>query len=790
MNSLIRIECALPTSLTTLDLSFNTKLDINSIFDLSIPSLEILKLSNCQITELPQKRPPWGWTIKTLKLDGNRLTSFTNEFSFFPNLEDLSLFGNDIQFFDFSQVPQQLNRIDLGMNDIQFFIDKSQIQTINLSYNKFRVFPTSILDFICIRCLSLESSDISGELDFTVPPQLAILDLTNNHITTLSPTFVASCGTLSILSLSHNLIYEIPDVFQENVHITQLFLDHNKLENVPTSLLQHAKMLERLNLSHNRLRTIPELHTHQLREFNVSFNKLKELPDSFSNCIFLIHMNLSNNLLTDLPQSLKYVPRLLELYINNNQFIKLPNCILSLITLNKLYISGNLLTSLPNCLNTFLFLKTLDLSNNHFQTLPIAIASLPVLKYLNISHNLITEVPKEFQFPESLILLDISYNLLQSFQSINLPSIVSLILSNNLIETFSISNSKDIHFLSLSNNNLRCTLNEILLNTNESKTFEFLEIINNKLISYEYNKEVNTKLHIISDDKIYINTNYNIGYSSTIGIRNNMEDSITLYSEKDLTILGIFDGHVGSIASKLSSELIIPMIKSILLKPLQFQNCLKELQNILIEKNINEGCTVAILYIYNNRIWSIGLGDTRILRIKRNYKYQRLTIDHKPLLKSEYKRLKKNGIGVSNEGRVKKKLSVARALGDLWCGEGLFELPGVISYKIDDDDIGIVIACDGVWDVLDDEDVVNIIMKSNDAMDAAVNIKNTAFALESRDNISVITLMFDNKNEEFNGMAYRNKIERIPVVEEEVENYALDDNREVMTKRGLKRRRR
>ena len=111
-------------------------------------------------------------------------------------------------------------------------------------------------------------------------------------------------------------------------------------------------------------------------------------------------------------------------------------------------------------------------------------------------------------------------------------------------------------------------------------------------------------------------------------------------------------------------------------------------------------------------------------------------------------------------------LAVGRTLGDFWCGEGLFESPGIINFPITENDLGIVIACDGVWDVLDDEDVYNIFMSSKDSQDAATTIRNSAFSLGSADNISVIVVHF---HPEKPGIHYDNSVERIPIVEENEE---------------------
>lgn len=760
LNNIIKIESYIPGSLTTLDLSYNPNLDFNEIYNLEMPSLETLKVASCRIKRFPKSKPAWAGTIKNFVLDGNHIKAFGNVFDNLPVLEELSLFGNDFEELNFPK-NVQIKSLNMGLNDIKKITGKLDVQSLILTKNCFCKFPTNLLEFNGLKYLSLKDSGISDNIDFVLPQDLTILDLSFNNIKSLSVNFVQSCSNLTFLDISHNHLKTIPDSFPPNLRLSQLYLDNNVLVNIPETLMK-SKTLEKINLSHNKLKSLPFFQFPQLRDFNVSFNQLTEITDSFSNSTFLISFDVSYNLLTDLPSSLTSPRRLLDLFLNHNKFVTVPKCILSFASLSRLFLSGNSLTSLPSSFNSFFFLKTLDISNNHFTTLPKSICRLPALKYFSISHNLIESIPEDFTFPKSIILLDLSYNLLRSFNGISLPSIVSLSLDNNLIESFSISDAQNINFLSISGNKLNCSLSDVLKNVNESKKFEFLEIYDNKLTNYEHQCD---SLHIISDENISSKGKYGIGYSGTVGIRNSMEDTISISSDDSLSSFAIFDGHAGSNSSKIASLFILSEIRNRIERPLHFRDCFIDIEEKLYEKNVNDGCTAAVAYIHKERCCVAGVGDTRILLFKKDG-CERMTIDHKPLLKSEYKRLKRASVGVSIDGRVKKKLAVGRTLGDFWCGEGLFESPGIINFPITENDLGIVIACDGVWDVLDDEDVYNIFMSSKDSQDAATTIRNSAFSLGSADNISVIVVHF---HPEKPGIHYDNSVERIPIVEENEE---------------------
>ena len=52
--------------------------------------------------------------------------------------------------------------------------------------------------------------------------------------------------------------------------------------------------------------------------------------------------------------------------------------------------------------------------------------------------------------------------------------------------------------------------------------------------------------------------------------------------------------------------------------------------------------------------------------------------------------------GLNNEGRTNRKLAVARALGDFWIGGGICVQPEVSEFSVDNNDLAIIVACDGL----------------------------------------------------------------------------------------------
>lgn len=99
-----------------------------------------------------------------------------------------------------------------------------------------------------------------------------------------------------------------------------------------------------------------------------------------------------------------------------------------------------------------------------------------------------------------------------------------------------------------------------------------------------------------------------------------------------------------------------------------------------------------------------------------------MSIDHKPTNPDEEKRIKDAG-GYVFWDRVNGMLNVSRALGDLTFKNELSLdehhqqvtcVPGVKTHQIDDNTEFIVIACDGVWDCMSNELIVNYIQKKKE----------------------------------------------------------------------------
>jgi len=92
-------------------------------------------------------------------------------------------------------------------------------------------------------------------------------------------------------------------------------------------------------------------------------------------------------------------------------------------------------------------------------------------------------------------------------------------------------------------------------------------------------------------------------------------------------------------------------------------------------------------------------------------------------------------------------LAVTRAFGDHSLRQsGLIAVPHIVKYTLKPFDKFLVIASDGVWDELSDQDAINFCKEEFSTKQIAQVIVKTAVQKGSKDNISVIVVRFNSTN--------------------------------------------
>lgn len=187
-----------------------------------------------------------------------------------------------------------------------------------------------------------------------------------------------------------------------------------------------------------------------------------------------------------------------------------------------------------------------------------------------------------------------------------------------------------------------------------------------------------------------------------------------------------------------------------------------KVQNILFTKYAKEstesGSTCLIVCHFKDKghdfLNILNTGDSRCIMCRNNIAAV-LTRDHKPDWPDEIRRITKLGGQVKqdkNGGTYRiKDLSVSRAFGDKESIKYVTHRPDLYKYKITAKDKFMVMACDGLWDVLTPQDVVNFILKScydsdmkriNRTINIAKLLAEMAIKKDCGDNVTCIVVFF------------------------------------------------
>jgi len=185
--------------------------------------------------------------------------------------------------------------------------------------------------------------------------------------------------------------------------------------------------------------------------------------------------------------------------------------------------------------------------------------------------------------------------------------------------------------------------------------------------------------------------------------------------------------------------------------------------------NRRDGSTASVVLRVANHLFVAHAGDTRIVVGKRTVglhevRAKALTEDHKPSLPRERKRVYDEGgrvefcgcwrVIAENRGRnVRAALAVSRAIGDIDFkrpeNKGVTAVPDVARVQLDEDIENIIVATDGLWDVIGDQDAVRLCRSvlrgrfTEDACrEAAEALTEEALERGSSDNVTVVVACF------------------------------------------------
>lgn len=152
---------------------------------------------------------------------------------------------------------------------------------------------------------------------------------------------------------------------------------------------EFTKRLKKLNLSENKLSTIPDSigKLKALTTLHLYDNHLQEIPQSLTNLNNLTWLNVGKNEITTIPGYITNLKKIQILSLSGNKIKEIPEFIQKLNKLKEIHLNYNEIEEIPEFIGNITSLTQILLSNNQIKCIPQSIENLKDLKILNLSDN-------------------------------------------------------------------------------------------------------------------------------------------------------------------------------------------------------------------------------------------------------------------------------------------------------------------------------------------------------------------------------------------------------------------
>lgn len=153
----------------------------------------------------------------------------------------------------------------------------------------------------------------------------------------------------------------------------------------------------------------------------------------------------------------------------------------------------------------------------------------------------------------------------------------------------------------------------------------------------------------------------------------------------------------------------------------------------------DDGSTAISALIHNHTLYVANVGDSRAVLASSGQAID-MSSDHKPSRLDEKERIEALGGRIIHYGtwRVEGVLAVTRSIGDRRLKKYVSAHPEVRVRRLQSGDDWLILASDGVWDVMTSQQAVDVVCGCADVRQAAILLTNTAYQRNSQDNITTM----------------------------------------------------
>ncbi|MFQ5962375.1 MAG: PP2C family serine/threonine-protein phosphatase [Candidatus Methylomirabilales bacterium] len=233
---------------------------------------------------------------------------------------------------------------------------------------------------------------------------------------------------------------------------------------------------------------------------------------------------------------------------------------------------------------------------------------------------------------------------------------------------------------------------------------------------------------------------------SEIGFRRAMEDRHVLEIRPGVGLFGgVYDGHGGVEAAEIVAtslhEAFFHALETGLAPPEAFREAYRTVEEAL--QGVESGATAATVFLRSNELSFAHVGDGGIVLVAE--KPIALTEPHRVDNAAERSRIISAGGEIAGEYVVRglRGLMPTRSFGDSYFRPvGVMAVPAVGERRLTAEHRFLVVACDGLFDILEVDEIAAVLRQSSGAQQGGEALQEQVFARGGTDNLTILVVEF------------------------------------------------
>uniref|UniRef100_A0A4W5MEC3 PH domain leucine-rich repeat-containing protein phosphatase 2 n=1 Tax=Hucho hucho TaxID=62062 RepID=A0A4W5MEC3_9TELE len=275
--------------------------------------------------------------IATLKVKGSMLKAVYAQ-------------NNELQELEVSPVPSTLTYMDISRNRMEavpeWLCEIKKLEVLDISHNLVTELPARLLCSSSLRKLSAGHNHLQKLPERVERPLLEVLDVQHNQLTELPCNLFLKSDSLRCVNASANKLEHLPPSSlseESNSILQELYLTNNHLTDKCVPLLTGHTHLRVLHMAYNYLHTFPAskmAKLEELEELDLSGNRLKTVPTTIMNLRRMHTLIAHSNTIEVFPEVMQLMEmKCVDLSCNELSEISLPEILPP--KLQELDLSGN-----------------------------------------------------------------------------------------------------------------------------------------------------------------------------------------------------------------------------------------------------------------------------------------------------------------------------------------------------------------------------------------------------------------------------------------------------------------